>query len=68
MQKISTYERVETSPPSNLQTEPLYLRLTDEISQITKDDDDVLSTENGYLMRKSDKLSETKEKFTQLAE
>lgn len=45
MQKISTYERVETSPPSNLQTEPLYLRLIDEISQITKDDDDVLSTE-----------------------
>lgn len=42
------------------QAEPLYLLLTDEISQITKDDDDVLSTENGYLMGKSDKLAETK--------
>lgn len=61
MQKISTYERVETSPPSNLQTEPLYLRLIDEISQITKDDDDVLSTEKKWqIVRNERKIHSTR--------
>lgn len=47
--------------PTLFQTEPLYLRLIDEISQITKDDDDVLSTEKKWqIVRNERKIHSTR--------